>query len=373
LNLAIWVRTASRPGGGVAMIDKFSDNVIREAVMRELSRGGQVYFVHNRVKTIHEMATHLSELLPEARIAVGHGQMREQELEKVMVGFVRREFNVLLSTTIIESGLDISNANTMLIDRADNFGLSQLYQLRGRIGRSRERAYCYLLVRNKRLTDIAQQRLDVIERFSDLGSGFQVASYDLEIRGAGNILGPEQSGSVAAVGLDLYTELLEEAIAEVRGEEVKSDVEPEVNVPVPAYLPEGYIHDTSLRLLFYKRLSLARDQDELDDLYTELHDRFGEPPQEVESLREVIGITIALKELRCPRLDAGPGVIQITLGNQPALTPDEVISLIHLFRGRYVLTPNMLLLRHLKPEEAEDPLKAARMVCRELLEAAGFA
>ena len=367
---------ATPPPGRLAVrthIAKFSDNVIREAVMRELSRGGQAYIVHNRVKTIHELADHLRELLPEARIAVGHGQMKEQELEKVMIGFVRRDFNVLLSTTIIESGLDISNANTMLIDRADNFGLSQLYQLRGRIGRSRERAYCYLLVRNKRLTDVAQQRLDVIERFSDLGSGFQVASYDLEIRGAGNILGPEQSGSVEAVGLDLYTELLEEAIAEVRGEEVDSDVEPEVNVPVPAYIPEGYIHDTSLRLLFYKRLSLARDQDELDDLYTELHDRFGDPPAEVEALREVISITIDLKQLRCPRLDAGPGVIQVTLGDQPALTPDEVISMIHLFRGRYVLTPKMHLLRHLKPSEAEDPLKAARLVCRELMEAAGFA
>jgi transcription-repair coupling factor (superfamily II helicase) len=365
---------ATPPPGRLAVrthIARSSDTVIREAILRELQRGGQVYFVHNRVQTIHEVAHRLRELVPEARVGVGHGQMKEGELEKIMLDFVQGRFNVLLSTTIIESGLDISNANTMLIDRADTFGLSQLYQLRGRIGRSRQRAFCYLLVNSaEKLTEVARERLDVIERFSELGSGFHVASYDLEIRGAGNILGPQQSGSVAAVGLEMYGELLEEAILEVKGEEVQREIEPEVNIPIPAYLPEGYIQDTSLRLLFYKRLSLARSDEELYDLYSEVVDRFGAAPPEVESLREVIAVKIALRRLRCPRLDVGAGSVHITLGERPILTPEQAVALIQSSRGRWTLTPAMKLIRNLKPQEAEDRLRAARMVCRELLDAA---
>lgn len=365
---------ATPPPGRLAVrthIARFSDNTIREAIMREIQRGGQVYFVHNRVQTIHEMAETIRRIVPEARVGVGHGQMKENELEKVMLGFVKGEFNVLLATTIIESGLDIANANTMLIDRADTFGLSQLYQLRGRIGRSSQRAYCYLMLRSKKkVTDIARARLEVIERFTELGSGFHVASYDLELRGAGNLLGPQQSGNIAAVGLDLYGELLEEAIGELKGEETQEDVEPEVNVPIPAYLPDGYIQDTSLRLLFYKRLSLARSEEELADLYSELVDRFGPPPPEVESLRQVISIKIALRRLRCPRLDVGAGVVQVTLGDRPAILPQQAIGLIQASRGRYSLTPQMKLVRRLHPTEAQDRLAAATLVCLEILEAA---
>ena len=367
---------ATPPPGRLAVrthIARFSQTVIRDAVLREIQRGGQVYFVHNRVDTIEEMAAKLREWVPEARVGVGHGQMKEGALEKVMLGFVKRKFNVLLSTTIIESGLDISNANTMLIDRADTFGLSQLYQLRGRIGRSRQRAYCYLLVRStERLSDVARERLDVIERFSELGSGFHVASYDLEIRGAGNLLGPEQSGSVAMVGLDLYSELLGEAIAEVRGEEVVQDIEPEVNVPVPAFLPSHYIEDISLRLLFYKRLNLARSDAELFEIYSEISDRFGAPPSEVEALRDVIGIKLLLHRLRCVRIDVGPGTVHLQLSDRPNLEPQQAIDLMQASRGRYVLTPEMKLIRRLSPTEAQDGLKAARLVCREVLDAAGL-
>lgn len=367
---------ATPPPGRLAVrthIARFSETVIRDAVLREIQRGGQVYFVHNRVETIEEMAAKLREWVPEARVGVGHGQMKEGALEKVMLGFVKRDFNVLLSTTIIESGLDISNANTMLIDRADTFGLSQLYQLRGRIGRSKQRAYCYLLVRStERLSDVARERLDVIERFSELGSGFHVASYDLEIRGAGNLLGPEQSGSVAMVGLDLYSELLGEAIAEVRGEEVVEEIEPEVNVPVPAFLPEHYIQDISLRLLFYKRLNLARSEDELFEIYSELSDRFGPPPSEVEALRDVIGVKLMLHRLRATRIDVGPGSVHLQLSDRPNIEPDQAIGLMQAARGRYILTPEMKLVRRLHPTEAQDGLKAARMVCREVLDAAGL-
>jgi transcription-repair coupling factor (superfamily II helicase) len=368
---------ATPPPGRLAVrthIARFGESVIREAILREIQRDGQVFFVHNRVETIEEMAANLREWVPEARVAVGHGQMKVGALEKVMLGFVRRDFNVLLSTTIIESGLDISNANTMLIDRADTFGLSQLYQLRGRIGRSTERAYCYLLVRStERLSGVARERLDVIERFTELGSGFHVASYDMEIRGAGNLLGPEQSGSVAMVGLDLYSELLTEAIAEVRGEEVEVEVEPEVNVPVPAFLPEDYVMDISLRLLFYKRLNLARSEEELFDIYSELADRFGKPPVQVEALRDVIGVKLLLRRIAAARIDVGPGAVHIHLGERPNIGPQQTIDLMHSARGRYVLTPQMKLIRRLHPDEAQDPLRAARLVCHEVLEAAGLA
>ncbi len=360
---------ATPPPGRLAVrthIARFNETVVREAIMRELTRGGQVYFVHNRVQTIMEMAQTLQQIVPEARIAVGHGQMKESELEKVMLGFVKGDFNVLLSTTIIESGMDISNANTMIIDRADTFGLSQLYQLRGRIGRSSTRAYCYLLVHGRKLKPIAQERLEIIERFTALGSGFHVASYDLELRGAGNLLGPQQHGNIASVGLDLYGELLEEAIGELRGEEVEQEIEPEVNIPIPAYIPEGYIQEISLRLLFYKRLSLARTDEELSELYTELVDRFGSPPSEVEALRQVISIKIALRQLRCPRLDVGAGVVHLTLGDRPAISPQQAIALIQSSRGRYSLTPQMKLIRRLHPTEAQDRLKAALLVCQEL-------
>ena len=351
-------------------VAKFSDGIIREAVLRELGRGGQVFFVHNRVATMGEMLRHLQELVPEARIGVAHGQMSEDALEEVMLKYVQGDINVLLCSSIIETGLDIPNANTIIINRADTFGLSQLYQLRGRVGRGKERAYAYLLIpaRSKLPAD-AEKRLDVIQTHTELGSGFHVASYDLEIRGAGNLLGDDQSGHVAAVGLDLYNELLEEAIHDMRGEPSAQEIEPEVNIPVPSYLPEEYIPETALRLVFYKRFSLARSGDELDHVYHELRDRFGALPEPVKNLYEIVAVKIALRQLRARRLDAGPSAISIDLDQTTTLRPQAVLGLVHESRGKLRLTEQMKLIYQLKPDESAQPLKTSRMLVDALLAA----
>lgn len=336
--------------------------------MRELSRGGQVFFVHNRVSTINEMAKHLAEIVPEARIGIGHGQMEEGALEKVMYEYIRGDINVLLSTSIVESGLDIPNANTIIINRADRFGLSQLYQLRGRVGRGRTRAYAYLLVPNRgKLPADAQKRLEVIQTYTELGSGFHVASYDLEIRGAGNLLSEDQSGHVAAVGLDLYTDLLEEAVHDLRGQEPDEDVDPEVNIKVEAYIPDHYIPATSLRLMFYKRYSLARSADELNHIFEEMVDRFGDPPEAVHNLRRLIGVKVDLRRMRAHRLDAGMSAISIELDKKTTLNPGKVVQMVHASGGRWRLTADMKLIYKLRVDESSRPLKTSREVLDQLL------
>lgn len=349
-------------------VAKFSDSIIREAIMRELSRGGQVFFVHNRVQSIDEMAAHLKEVVPEARIGIGHGQMSEGELEKVMVKYVQGEINVLLCTSIVESGLDIPNANTILVNRADRFGLSQLYQLRGRVGRGKIRAYAYLLVANRgKLPDDARKRLEVIQTFTDLGSGFHIASYDLEIRGAGNLLSDDQSGHVAAVGLDLYSELLEEAIHDLRGEEPDEVIEPEVNIKIEAFLPDTYIPATSLRLLFYKRFSLAKTQDELEEVYEEMVDRFGLAPTEARNLHRLVSIKVDLRRVRAHRLDAGMTGISIELDRKTTLNPARVVEMVNQSAGKWRLTSEMKLIYKLDVAESEQPLETSRALLDSLL------
>jgi transcription-repair coupling factor (superfamily II helicase) len=344
-------------------VARYGDAVIREAIVRELARGGQVFFVHNRVATIGEMGEHLASLVPEARIGIAHGQMPEQELEDVMMRYIRNEINILLASSIIESGLDIPNANTIIVNRADMFGLSQLYQLRGRVGRGQERAYAYLLVPNKeKLPADAEKRLDVIQTHTELGSGFHVASYDLEIRGSGSLLGEDQTGHVMSVGLDLYNELLEEAVHDLRGEEVEEDFEPEVNIAIASYLPDDYITTTALRLMFYKRFSLVRSQDELGELFHELQDRFGQAPEPVRNLREIIAIKVALRQLRARKLDAGPSAISVSIDATTRLKPPEVLRIIKESRGWMELTPDMKLLRRLKPDESANPLRSAQQL-----------
>jgi len=269
----------------------YNEDLIREAIVRELTRGGQVYFIHNRVQNILEIKKRLEEIVPEAKIEVGHGQMEEGKLEEVMIRFVNREFNVFLSTTIVESGLDIPSANTMIVNRADTFGLAQLYQLRGRIGRSNLRAYAYLMIPGQEsITPQARARLAVLQRYTDLGSGFKIAAHDLEIRGAGNLLGPEQSGHIAAVGYDLYTRMLEEAMLEVKGEERHEAPDPELQLKLSASIPEEYIPETTMRLTLYKRLAGVADEAELDALAEEIHDRFGKLPDSVQNLLIVMRI-----------------------------------------------------------------------------------
>jgi len=271
------------------MVSRYNDALVIEGVKRELARGGQVFFVHNRVEDIHEWAAKLRELLPGVRIVVGHGQMTGDELERVMIDFVDGKADLLLCTTIIESGLDIPRANTMFVNRADMFGLAQLYQLRGRIGRARDRAFCYLMIPpEESLGSDAKKRLAVLQRFTELGAGFNIASHDLEIRGAGDLLGAKQSGAIAAVGFDAYTQMLEEAVASLRGEAIHEETDPELTCDLPGFIPDDYLPDVGQRLEFYRRLSSSRDEQEVREIVAEITDRYGPPPDEVDILADIM-------------------------------------------------------------------------------------
>jgi len=263
----------------------WNDELISEAIQFEVARGGQVYFVHNRVDTIFEMKSRLEALVPGLRVVVGHGQMNEKQLENSMLAFIDRKYDVLLATTIIENGIDIPACNTILIAHAHRFGLSQLYQLRGRVGRSDRLAFCYLLVPSeKTISSDAKKRLAAIQEFADLGAGFRIAARDLEIRGSGNLLGGEQSGEIAAVGFEMYTKLLEETIAELRGEPVEEAIETTINLGVAIYIPHDYVSDENLRMMFYKKVASAKDEARLDEIRLEMRDRFGALPEDVERL-----------------------------------------------------------------------------------------
>lgn len=267
---------------------EYNPELIKEAISRELSRGGQVYYVYNRVNTISDVAADLAKLMPDVRISYAHGQMKEKELEDVMYAFVNKEIDVLVTTTIIETGLDISNANTMIIHDAENFGLSQLYQLRGRVGRSDKTAYAFLMYkRDKMLKETAEKRLKAIREFTDLGSGFKIAMRDLEIRGAGNLLGEDQSGHMEAVGYDLYCKMLNDAIMQLRGEQVKEEFTTSIELPVDAYIPSNYVKNEMVKLDLYKRISGIWTKEDYEDMLDEITDRFGEPPQAVMNLMTI--------------------------------------------------------------------------------------
>ncbi|HYR20677.1 MAG TPA: transcription-repair coupling factor, partial [Myxococcales bacterium] len=360
-------------------VSKFDGATIKEAIERELSRGGQVFFLHNRIESIRGVYDYLAKLVPQAKIAVAHGQMPEGKLEEVMTDFVDRKSDVLLCTAIIESGLDIPSANTILVDRADHFGLSQLYQIRGRVGRSRERAYAYLLVPARRpMTRDAQKRLQVLQQFTELGAGFQIASHDLEIRGAGNLLGPDQSGQIASVGFDLYTQLMEEAVAQLKGEEPRQEFEPDVELPVPALIPEEYVPDVQQRLFFYKRFASAANEEELYEVKGEVRDTCGEPPSEVDALVEVMDLRNQLRALRMRGLKWGPGRLIAQLGPDAALDSGKLAQLVAKGKGRYRLTPGMELVQAIEQPPAPLPgmtppppqpaavLEAARTLVQEL-------
>jgi transcription-repair coupling factor (superfamily II helicase) len=323
---------------------KFEPQVIKEAIEREVARGGQVFFVHNRVQSISSMERLLRELVPSISIGVAHGQMGEGQLEKVMLEFTEKKFQVLLCTSIIESGIDISSANTMIVNRADAFGLAQLYQLRGRVGRSKERAYAYLLVPARRtITRDAQRRLEVLQNFTELGAGFSIASHDLEIRGAGNLLGEKQSGAIAEIGFDLYAQLLEEAVAELQGQPPRQQIEPDINLPLPALIPDDYVPDVHQRLVFYKRFSQASHPDEVTDLRAELVDRYGESPDEVDNLSELTLLKIDMRDLRLRAVESGAGRLVVTLGADALLDGHKVAALVQRSKGLYRLTPDMKL------------------------------
>ena len=264
---------------------EYNDELIREAIMRELARGGQVYYVYNRVNGIDEIAAGLSELVPDASVAYAHGQMSERELEKIMYQFINGEIDVLVSTTIIETGLDISNVNTMIIHDADKLGLSQLYQLRGRVGRSNRTSYAFLMYkRDKMLKEVAEKRLSAIREFTELGSGYRIAMRDLEIRGAGNLLGERQSGHMEAVGYDLYCKMLNQAVMEAKGEKIQEDFETSVDIDIDAFIPSAYIKNEFQKLDMYKRIASIQNADEYGEMLDELIDRFGELPKPAANL-----------------------------------------------------------------------------------------
>jgi transcription-repair coupling factor (superfamily II helicase) len=308
---------------------KFDQEVMRRAIGNEMERGGQIYFVHNRVESIYSMADLLHRLVPQARIGVGHGQMGEDDLEKVMVDFMAHKYDVLLATTIIENGLDIPNANTMIINRADRYGLSQLYQLRGRVGRSDRRAYAYLLIPPEdNLSPVAKKRLAAIREFSDLGSGFRVAALDLEIRGAGNLLGGEQSGQIEAVGFDMYMKLLEQTIKELKGEEIEDEIRANVNLRVDLKIEEIYIPDMNQRLTVYRRMAGVRTEDELRKVIDEVRDRYGPPPSSIENLAEYAFIRLLADRIGIESIDREGQLVVLKFRPEAKLDPTWLFKIV---------------------------------------------
>ena len=347
---------------------RWDNHTIKEAISRELSRGGQVFFVYNRIEGLYERAQRLQDLLPSAKIAVAHGQMKETQLERTMTDFVEGEYDVLCSTAIIESGLDIPRANTMIVDRADMFGLAQLYQLRGRVGRSRERAYCYLITPPpSQLTDEARSRIEALERFTELGSGFQVASLDMELRGVGDLLGAEQSGNVALVGFDLFVHMLDQAVAQLRGEQVVQEIDPELTLDVEHYLPDSYIDDVGLRLSFYKRFATLEDEDSIHDLAAEMEDRFGPPPPAASTFVRAMALRPLLRHFRAMGCEATHRRVTLHLREDTPLDPAKVIALVQQPASPWKLTPDMKLSYRFTDELPGDSIERARDLLKRLL------
>jgi transcription-repair coupling factor (superfamily II helicase) len=321
-------------------VARFDQALIQEAIEQELDRGGQVFFVHNRVESIQSVANLIKRLVPMARLAVAHGELAEARLERIMYDFYTGKSDVLLCTTIIESGLDVGNANTIIIDRADALGLAQLYQLRGRVGRDRRLAYAYLLVpEDAALSEVARKRLQVIAELTELGSGFKVAARDLEIRGAGNLLGPEQHGQIAAVGFDLYCRLIESSVRELKGEVAAESVEPCVRLEAEGYLPEAYVEDPHVRLQLYKRLAALSETEEVSAFREELVDRFGELPLQAERVLAAVSLRILARTLAIRELDARGETIRLVFRDAPPLAAEKVADLLRAEAGRLRYVP----------------------------------
>jgi len=338
----------------------FDARMIREAIEYELARGGQVYYVYNRVESIEEMATTLREIVPGLTVTVGHGQLEEKELFKRMHAFINGEYQVLLATTIIENGIDIPNVNTMIVHNAERFGLAQLYQLRGRVGRSDQLAFCYLLVAaDKILTEDARKRLEAIREFTELGAGFRVAGRDLEIRGAGNLLGAEQSGHIGAVGIETYLKLLEEAVAELRGERIEEAPSVNIDLPVAMSIPESYVADANLRMEIYQRVAMAEGSEA--EVVEELRDRFGNPPESVLMLIKVAGVKRLAEQIRLQSITARSGKLALRLRQDAKIDPSRLIELLHTRPGYQFSPTGTLTVEGVRGEESVER-------ARELLE-----
>jgi transcription-repair coupling factor (superfamily II helicase) len=353
-------------------VRQYSTEVVREAILRELARGGQVFYVYNRVDSIEHVAEKLRKLVPTARIGVGHGQMNEKELEPIMVGFIKGEIDILLSTTIVESGIDISNANTLIIENADRLGLAQLYQLRGRVGRSDRQAYALFLYnrnldasfiaakqaqedasgetrKKKTMSEGALARLQALQEFSSLGSGYSLAFRDLQIRGAGELIGAKQSGTMLQVGYELYTQLINEAVASLKtgvdGQPITSDTArdplealtplPSFEIPVIAMLPESYIKEQAQRLFYYQQMMSSRDQTRLGEVQTEIEDRYGKPPSPVSNAFAVMSLRIRGKKLGVDKVDARQGRVALTFKNLEDVPPRLFVLLPKTLQGSH--------------------------------------
>jgi transcription-repair coupling factor (superfamily II helicase) len=336
------------------VVVRFSKNIIRSAIDLELKREGQVFFLHNTVATIDSVAKKIGQIVPEARVVVAHGQMREKQLEEVMIGFLNYQYDVLVSTTIIENGLDIPRANTLIVNRADRFGLAQLYQLRGRVGRSDRRAYAYFLIPSEEsLTEDANRRLLILREFSELGAGFRIAAHDLEIRGAGNLLGAEQHGQIDAVGFELYMKLLDQAMGELKGEEVREEVQTNIDLHLDIQIPEDFIADPNLRLWLYKRVSSITRQSGLDGLKEEIVDRFGRYPGSVENLLEYAKLRLRTQELSILSLEKKGARVFLKFREDTPVSRQHVIDLVH--RDKHLsLTPEGILAAELSSEDSRE-------------------
>ena len=309
---------------------EYNPDVAKDAILREMERGGQVFFVHNRVQSIASIATSIQNLVPRARVSVAHGQMSERQLEKVMIDFINYKSDVLVCTMIIESGLDIPNVNTILINRADALGLAQLYQLRGRVGRAQYQAYGYLFYpQGRAITENAQKRLRVIEEFTDLGSGFKIALRDLEIRGTGNILGPQQHGHIAAVGYDMYCKMLEETVRQLKGEKIEEPAETRISLPVEAYLPNEYVPDSRQKVSLYKKIAALKTEADRKNLSEEIVDRYGKIPEPVEMLLEIAELKQLCQALGVEGIVSGGNNVKITLDESKSkVDPSKLVQVI---------------------------------------------
>jgi len=343
--------------------------VIAEAITNELAREGQVFFVHNRIGTLGKVADELKRLLPKVSVEMVHGQMDGETLEEKMLSFYTGQAQILLTTAIIESGLDIPRANTIIIDQANHFGLAQLYQLRGRVGRSEKRAYCYLLVPSETsMTDEAKERLQVIQRYTDLGSGFHIASHDLELRGAGDLLGKDQSGHLAAIGVDLYFELLEETMRELRGEEKRVEIEPEISMKISASFPNDYLPDITERIQIYRRLSGVETEEGISEIESEIRDRFGAPPEEVINLLGLMRIKLLLKRLHVVRMSCGPKRTSLQFAPTTPVDPQRLVRLVTKEDpdDRYSLTPDQKLVFNVEDTDWKSQLKEIERLSQRL-------
>ncbi len=324
-------------------VTRFDEDMIRDAIKRELRRGGQVYFVHNRVQSIDAMASFLRTLVPQAKIGVGHGQLGEKQLEQVMLDFIEGRTNLLVCSTIIENGLDIPQANTILINRADCFGLAQLYQLRGRVGRSHQRAYAYLMIPGEgSLSREARERLKVLQEQTELGAGFRIARHDLELRGAGDLLGSRQAGQIAAIGFEMYTELLEETLKELKGQKLEDRIDPEIRLGLSAFLPENYVADPNQRLVLYRKMAGARHEDEIYAIVDELQDRYGDIPTPAQQLLEVMKLRTWMKQLRIEQLEAVGHRLVFSFPATTQVAPEQIMGLLE-DPTRYQFSPDYRL------------------------------